>query len=191
MPYRRKEVVYLCGAKTRPGAGHATCHRTVLEKGLRCPLHGGKNLKGPAHPRWKDGTHSKYTLPVRLRPAYAEFLKNPDWINLADEIALARAELQALLNDVSADRGDPEWRDELRIHLESLRRMVETEVRRVKAEQMAIPVEQAVFFAQRVTDIAIEAIRFMAKGGDERNAISMLSGGIAQLTTGAGSERAN
>lgn len=180
----RKEVVLLCGAETRPGAKYETCHIAVLAKNGRCRKHGRNALKGPANPAWVDGRSGKYELPIQLHAAYQRFLDDPQWVNLADEIAMARSSLQALVLSQDEFETLADWRSEVRVQQEGLRRMVETEVRRVKAETMAVPVEMAIFFARQVTDVAIEAIRFVAAGGDERRAISRLTAGIALLTTG-------
>jgi hypothetical protein len=59
----------LCGAKTRAGT---PCRRRPTPLG-RCNLHGGKSLKGDAHPRYKHGRYSKHTFAGHM--ARAELLR--------------------------------------------------------------------------------------------------------------------
>lgn len=54
IPYRGR-----CGARTRAGGN---CRRGPRGKSKRCHLHGGKSLRGRAHPRFKHGHYSKYTM---------------------------------------------------------------------------------------------------------------------------------
>jgi hypothetical protein len=51
-----------CGAKTRAGS---KCRRRPRSNG-RCHLHGGKSLGWFAHPRYKHGHFSKYSLESAL-----------------------------------------------------------------------------------------------------------------------------
>lgn len=46
-----------CGAKTRNGG---KCQNMPRQIGGRCRMHGGNSLRGPEHPRYKDGKYSKY-----------------------------------------------------------------------------------------------------------------------------------
>ena len=46
-----------CGAKTRGGG---TCQNMPRQIGGRCRMHGGNSLRGPEHPRYKEGKYSKY-----------------------------------------------------------------------------------------------------------------------------------
>ncbi len=51
-----------------------------------CRHHGGKSLRGAAHPKFKDGKRSKH-MPKFLAPAFAEALNDPDLLNLSESIA--------------------------------------------------------------------------------------------------------
>ena len=46
-----------CGAKTRNGG---RCQNMPRQLGGRCRMYGGNSLRGPDHPRYKDGRYSKY-----------------------------------------------------------------------------------------------------------------------------------
>lgn len=56
----------------------------------RCNLHGGKSLKGAAHPNFKDGSRSKY-MPKFLAPAFEEAIGDPELLNLSSSIATQEA----------------------------------------------------------------------------------------------------
>jgi hypothetical protein len=97
----------VCGAKTRSGA---PCRRSPAEGRTRCRLHGGATLAGPAHPRWRDGRHSKFVQGAFLE-AYERARRDPDLLSLADELALVDARASELL-DALGDGGSPAdlWR---------------------------------------------------------------------------------
>jgi len=84
-----------CGAKTRAGT---PCKRlpAVTNKGGRCNLHGGKSLAWFAHPNYKHGRYSKYSLAgirlraerqhrKRMRPVWRDFYK---WLDAHPEPSL-------------------------------------------------------------------------------------------------------
>ena len=65
-----------CNAKTRGGG---LCQNLPMGNG-RCRMHGGASLRGPEHPRYKDGKYSKYK-PVDmadLEKLIAEYAAMPD-----------------------------------------------------------------------------------------------------------------
>lgn len=51
-----------------------------------CYHHGGKSLKGAAHPKFKDGLRSKH-MPKFLKPAFSEALNDPELLDLSNSIA--------------------------------------------------------------------------------------------------------
>lgn len=65
-----------------------------------CRVHGGKSLKGIAHPRYKTGKYSE--LPDDLL-VYQDLRNNPDYLKLQDEIALIDARLVQLTSNLNGD----------------------------------------------------------------------------------------
>ena len=65
-------------------------------------MHGGKSLRGPAHPNYKDGKYSK-VLPQRLRGSYEEAINDADLLRLKSEIALSDVRRQDLMSQL--DKG--------------------------------------------------------------------------------------
>jgi hypothetical protein len=58
-----------CGAKTRNGG---KCQNMPRQIGGRCRMHGGNSLRGPEHPRYKEGKYSKYK-PVDIDALIAQY----------------------------------------------------------------------------------------------------------------------
>lgn len=73
-----------CGAKNRSGQ---PCKRRPTPGSNRCNLHGGKSLKGAAHPNYKHGRNSKH-LPTRIAAEFEAALADPDLISHRKAIAL-------------------------------------------------------------------------------------------------------
>jgi hypothetical protein len=73
-----------CQAKSKRSGEQ--CHNPAMTGQKVCRMHGGKSLKGAAHPNFKDGSRSKY-MPKFLAPAFAEALNNPELLNLSESIA--------------------------------------------------------------------------------------------------------
>jgi hypothetical protein len=71
-----------CGAKTRNGG---TCQNMPRQIGGRCRMHGGNSLRGPEHPRYKEGKYSKYK-PVDIDELIKQYATQPaDFSWLQDE----------------------------------------------------------------------------------------------------------
>src|SRR5262245_50879761 len=103
MVYPMKELSF-CGAKTRKGG---SCHRAAGPNG-RCNLHGGKSLAGVAHPNFKTGRYSKY-LPSQLTARYKLAEKDPQLLELIDEIALVNARLSSVLEGIKNGGDESAW----------------------------------------------------------------------------------
>lgn len=91
-----------CEAKTRNGG---LCQKYAMENG-RCKLHGGKSLRGPAHPNYKNGLYAKDT-PEKYREKAERFIE-ADPFDLASEIALLRtllAEYFSRFEHANLDQG--------------------------------------------------------------------------------------
>ena len=94
-----------CGAKTRSGE---PCKAWAMPNG-RCRMHGGKSLKGLAHPGYKTGRYSKY-VPSRLLDRYEQAASDPELLNLSEEIALVDSRISELLESVDAGESGRLWR---------------------------------------------------------------------------------
>lgn len=90
----------ICGATTRAGT---PCQRPPLAGRTRCRLHGGATPVGIASPHFRTGRYSRY-LPDRLAARYEEARRDPELLNLTDELAAVDALLGELLGQL--DRGE-------------------------------------------------------------------------------------
>lgn len=86
-----------CGAKTRSGE---PCKSWAMPNG-RCRMHGGKNKKGIAAGRFKDGRYSKY-MPERLLERYGNALSDPAMLEQRNEIALMEARIIELVESIDS-----------------------------------------------------------------------------------------
>ncbi len=89
-----------CGAKTRAGT---PCQRAPMENG-RCNLHGGKSLKGIAHPNFQGKGYSRY-IPGPLAPAFQRALDDPELLALNVDIATVESLIDDQMHRITD--GDP------------------------------------------------------------------------------------
>lgn len=82
------------------------CGQLVKEAGKACRRHGGESLKGLASPQFKHGGYSKY-LPGRYRKRYEEAMGDPDLLELLPDIALIRAKINTLIDQLE-EEGQPD-----------------------------------------------------------------------------------
>ena len=87
-----------CGAKTRSGGA---CKRSPVEGRTRCRLHGGASLVGPAHPSFKTGRYSRWSLPDEIKDAWQRAREAPELMGMGDEVALLDARLYQLLDRIA------------------------------------------------------------------------------------------
>ena len=102
----------LCGAKTRDGD---PCRAWPLKGHTRCRMHGGRSLRGPAHPAFRSGRYSK-VLPSRLLAQYRAAEKDPELTSLRGELALVDARLADLLTRVDSGESGAIWQALLKVH---------------------------------------------------------------------------
>jgi hypothetical protein len=93
-----------CGALTRRGT---PCQGPAMANG-RCRMHGGASPRGIEHPSFVSGRYSK-SAPDRLVGRYAEALADPERHDLRDEIALAEAKIDDLLQGMAYGESDRLW----------------------------------------------------------------------------------
>jgi hypothetical protein len=63
------------------------CGRPVVPPTSKCRYHGGKSLRGIAHPRYTNGMHSKY-LPTHLKADYKRAMEDAELLSLNSQLAL-------------------------------------------------------------------------------------------------------
>jgi hypothetical protein len=102
-----RNEVKLCGAKTKSRDG--TCRKTAMENG-RCRYHGGLTPKGISSPNFKHGKYSKY-MPTHLSERYEELLKDSDYENLHENIALLDLRLTQLSERLNVGDYGKQWKD--------------------------------------------------------------------------------
>ena len=96
-----------CNAKAKHSGQQ--CKRAAVNGTTKCDMHGGNSLRGPAHPNWKHGRHSKI-LPARLRERYESSLADPKTLELLDGIALIDARLEDVLKRVDTGEAGRLWK---------------------------------------------------------------------------------
>ena len=94
----------LCNAKNN------TCKAFAMKDKTKCRNHGGLSLSGINSPRFKTGRYSKY-LPQGLMTKYDEARKDPDLLNLRDEISLNDARLKQLIEKLPEGGASRSWID--------------------------------------------------------------------------------
>lgn len=94
-----------CGAKTRNGGA---CPNPPVKGSKRCRMHGGKSLKGIAHPNFKTGRWSS-SIPERMAERYSVLLDDPAMLDITHEIALTDTRISELLQRVGTGESKGLW----------------------------------------------------------------------------------
>lgn len=84
------------------------CNRSAVNGKRVCTVHGGLTPGGIASPHFKDGRYSK-SIPARLADKYQSALKDPQLLELKNEIALTDARLEDLLSRVDTGESGALW----------------------------------------------------------------------------------
>lgn len=80
----------------------------------RCTLHGGSSLKGPEHPNYLTGKHSKYSkIPGYLAPAFERLLEDDNYLDSKEDIILLIAMINDELAGLSNHKQSNYWFKEL------------------------------------------------------------------------------
>jgi hypothetical protein len=114
----------ICGAATSTSKYTEPCTFTPMANG-RCKKHGGKSLKGAAHPNAKTLEHSRY-VPKPLEETYNQALKDSNLNDLRRQLALMQAREDILLQRTTSGETGKAWKA-LRQELGKLRQAVENE----------------------------------------------------------------
>jgi hypothetical protein len=142
-------------------------------------MHGADSPRGIAHAKFKHGLSVRTVLPSRYLAAYDAAMLDPDFVSLKNEIAVVKARQNELLARMSTGESGASWRDamkafnedniiglkdilmqgidderqwnEARENIEALRRLSDTERRRLESAQAYMTAEEigvvAGFFA--------------------------------------------
>lgn len=99
-----------CGSPLRNKPGRfCQIERGLMSNG-RCQKHGGKSLRGIAHPNFTNGATSRYMLPLRMRESYNDALSDPKLLDLKPEIALVHARAKDLIDRVDSGESGHLWK---------------------------------------------------------------------------------
>jgi hypothetical protein len=126
----------VCGAKLKNGNGH--CRRVPNTGRSRCHVHGGATPRGLSSPHFKHGRYST-ALPERLAATYEAALRDPELLDLRDEIALIDVRTTEMFG--AAENIPVDW-NEIRASMEQRRRLCETEQKRMLAMRQLLTTEQ-------------------------------------------------
>ena len=111
-----------CNAKRSDGG---RCARRPDGPSLRCGRHGGKSPKGRAHPRYKDGGHSKYTLPPGILERYQLHIEDPELTHHRSLVAMYDALLDNIFEEWDKSPSLEEWKA-LKVAVDKLTRAMDS-----------------------------------------------------------------
>jgi hypothetical protein len=101
---------------------HRGCSRFHKRGARRCRRHGANAVSGPEHPQFRHGRYSK-DLPTRLAQDYYDSLRDPDLLNLSEEVALTNARIAEQLRRVDSGETGEHWK-RLRRTVREIRRAI-------------------------------------------------------------------
>lgn len=91
------------------------CRAWAINGTTKCARHGGKSLKGIAHPNFKHGKFVKY-IPPRLRERFDESMKDQDLLEMRSSIALTDARVEDLLSRVDTGEAGKLWASAITVY---------------------------------------------------------------------------
>jgi hypothetical protein len=97
-----------CNAKAK-SSGEQCRRRAVAGRNV-CTVHGGKTPRGPAHPNYKHGKHSK-VLPAHMREGYERAITDEELVSLRAELAVIDARVRDLLKRADAGDSGKRWKE--------------------------------------------------------------------------------
>ncbi len=109
-----------CGAKLRKSHPPRYCKRYPMPNG-RCPLHGGKSLKGPASATYQGKGYSKYFPSKKLRRIFARSFEDRELMRLRNDLAIVATRLVELIQSLNSGQSGT-LRKRLRKKYRELRR---------------------------------------------------------------------
>lgn len=106
-----------CGAKLRNSHPPRYCERYPMVNG-RCPLHGGKSLKGPASGTYQGKGFSKYFPSKKLGKIFARSFADPELTRLRKDLAIVETRLVELIQSLSSEESGILWKQLRKKHRE-------------------------------------------------------------------------
>lgn len=94
-----------CTGHNRDGT---QCKNGAVDGTTKCRMHGGKSLKGMAHPNYKTGKFSKH-LPTRLLAQYHASLSDNRALSLREDIAVTDARITELVGRIDTQESGSAW----------------------------------------------------------------------------------
>ncbi|MCD9187201.1 MAG: hypothetical protein LUM44_12260 [Pyrinomonadaceae bacterium] len=128
------------------------CRNIAVSGSSKCRFHGGKSLRGIAHPNFKSGLFSRH-LPTRLVGLFAEIMTDGNLIDLRESISLVDLQIIGFLQQLQTS-GVKEsvkiWK-EINPLLDRRARFVKAEVECLVSHHKFIPIQQVFAMIQRLT----------------------------------------
>lgn len=95
-----------CGARRQRDG--EPCQAPAMANG-RCRIHGGKSLKGEAHPAWKGVRPTKYAhlLPEDAQRIYEHVAAVDEWASLREDMDILAARLGVLFKQMKDAEAEP------------------------------------------------------------------------------------
>lgn len=99
------------GVENCPQCGQARghCQAQAVTGSEKCRHHGGKSLKGIAHPNFQGRGHTK-NFPKGLLDSYNRAMSDPDILNLKHEMATVHAVSEDTLRKINGGESADKWR---------------------------------------------------------------------------------
>jgi hypothetical protein len=100
-----------CGARLKQKPGQF-CPNYPVSGSKRCRMHGGKSLKGIAHPNWQGGRHPERlvnVLPERMKDAGERASNDPLLGGLRGQMAVMEARLADLIEKSDTEAAGRIW----------------------------------------------------------------------------------
>lgn len=162
-----------CTAKSKRSG--VQCRKAATPGSTKCHMHGGKSLGGMASPTFKTGRYSKH-LPERLAGKYKEAMRDPNLLDLRSEVALLDIRLGELVEALGGNVPDHESWSAIVDLLESRRKLVDSEHKRMVAMHQMISADRAMILLAAVVDV-------IRRNVEDRQVLAVISSEIRQLAT--------
>ena len=159
-----------CTAKAK--VTQEQCKNSVVRGRSKCRLHGGATPRGVASPHFKHGRYSQ-DLPTQISASLEEGRLPLNFLQLTEEISLCDSRLQELteqLGFAEEDEHSGVWQEIMSV-ADSRRRLVETELKHLKASSSWIAIDQALAIIGRVTYVVKQQLDLYVDATSARNVL--------------------
>lgn len=143
------------------------CGKPAILPTTKCRFHGGLSLRGPASPRYKDGTNSQLALalPKHMRATFEAIGKRDDLVHLRGEISLLEAREVQLLQNLQGGGSTEFWKKirKLRAYHERL----QTDLESLRAGPGKWPQEDIVAAQAEIDTVTAEILGMIDQGAHD------------------------